>query len=454
MRTSEKFRAAQRRCAETIAVPIALNETHDPARRSFVESANLPGGDFPIQNLPFGVFHHGSSEQPRVGVAIGDQIVDVSAAAGLFDGPAAIAAQACGAPFLNPLMSLAPPAWSALRFALSRELAAEAGASARLRPFLTPMAHAKMSMPVAFRNFTDFFASIFHATNAGRLFRPDHPLTPNYKYVPLAYHSRASSVRISDIAVTRPSGQRKGADGSPSFGPSRRLDFELELGAFIGTASELGRGVPIGAAANYVFGYCLLNDWSARDIQTWESQPLGPFLGKNFATTISPWVVTAEALAPFHTAAFARPEGDPAPLRYLDDAQDRAQGGLDITLEAYIATETMRRDGVPAHRLTQSSFAQTYWTFAQMIAHHTSNGCNLEIGDLIGSGTVSGPEPSSWASLLELTTGGSKPLSLPGGEQRTFIENGDEITFRGFCAKPGHTRIGFGECRAMVLPAG
>ena len=436
-------------------MPILLNETHDPARRSFVESANPPGGDFPIQNLPFGVFRRGAGEQARVGVAIGDQIVDVSAAAGLFDGPAAVAAQACAAPFLNPLMSLGPPAWSALRLALSRHLAAEAGANARLRPYLTPMASAEMRMPVAFRNFTDFFASIFHATNAGRLFRPDHPLTPNYKYVPLAYHSRASSVRISDIAVTRPNGQRKGADGpAPSFGPSQRLDFELELGAFIGAASDLGRTVQIGAAANYIFGYCLLNDWSARDIQAWESQPLGPFLGKNFATTISPWVVTAEALAPFHTGAFARPEGDPAPLPYLDDAQDRAQGGLDIALEAYIATEAMRRDGMPAHRLTQSSFAQMYWTFAQMIAHHTSNGCNLEIGDLIGSGTVSGPEPSSWASLLELTSGGSKPLSLPSGEQRSFIENGDEISFRGFCAKPGHARIGFGECRALVLPAG
>src|ERR1700756_43682 len=435
-------------------MPIALNETHDPARRSFVESANLPGSDFPIQNLPFGVFRLSASEQPRVGVAIGDQIVDVSAAAGLFDGPAAVAAQACGAPFLNLLMSLGPPAWSALRLAFLREVGAEA-AGARLRPYLTPMASAEMRMPVAFRNFTDFFASIFHATNAGRPFRPDHPLTPNYKYVPLAYHSRASSVRISDIAVTRPSGQRKGAEGpAPSFGPSQRLDFELELGAFIGTASDLGRAVPIGAAANYVFGYCLLNDWSARDIQAWESQPLGPFLGQNFATTISPWVVTAEALAPFHTGAFARLEGDPAPLPYLDDAQDRAQGGLEIALEAYIATATMRRDGVAPHRLTQSSFAQMYWTFAQMIAHHTSNGCNFEIGDLIGSGTVSGPEPSSWASLLELTAGGSKPLSLPSGEQRSFVENGDEISFRGFCAKPGHARIGFGECRALVLPAG
>ena len=435
-------------------MPILLDETHDPARRSFVETANLPGSDFPIQSLPFGVFRRDAGERPRVGVAIGDQIVDISSSAALFDGEAAIAAQACGSSALNTLMSLGPPAWSALRRALSRELAAEAGAGARLHPYLTPMAAAEMQMPVAFRNFTDFFASIFHASNAGRLFRPDNPLTPNYKYVPLAYHSRASSVRISDIVVRRPSGQRKARDGSvPSFEPSRRLDFELELGAFIGTASELGRPVPIAAAADYIFGYCLLNDWSARDIQAWEAQPLGPFLGKNFATTISPWVVAAEALAPFRIAAFTRSDGDPAPLPYLDDAQDRTRGGLAIALEASITTEAMRSAGMPAHRLTQSSSAQMYWTFAQMIAHHTSNGCNLEVGDLIRSGTVSGPEPASWASLLELTAGGSKPLSLPNGEQRTFIENGDEISFRGFCAKPGHARIGFGECRATVLPA-
>jgi fumarylacetoacetase len=315
------------------------------------------------------------------------------------------------------------------------------------------MARVEMRMPVAFRNFTDFFASIFHASNAGRLFRPDNPLLPNYKYVPVAYHSRASSVRISGTAVRRPNGQRRSAEGPPRFGPSQRLDFELELGAFVGTASELGRSVPIGQAADHIFGCCLLNDWSARDIQAWEAQPLGPFLGKNFATTISPWIVTTEALAPFRATAFIRPEGDPAPLPYLDDPRDRAQGGLNITLEAYLATETMRRDGLPPQRLTQSSFALMYWTFAQMIAHHTSNGCNLEIGDLIGSGTVSGPDSSSWGSLLELTAGGSKPLTLPNGEIRTFIEDGDEVCFRGFCAKPPYARIGFGECRALVMPA-
>jgi fumarylacetoacetase len=268
-------------------VAISLDETHDPGRRSFVESANVPACDFPIQNLPFGVFRTEPGEQSRVGVAIGDQIVDVSAAAAFFDGRATAAAQACNAPFLNPLMAMGPRAWSDLRLALSRGLSAE-GDGMRLRPYLTPMAHAEMRTPVAFRNFTDFFASIFHATNAGRLFRPDNPLSPNYKYVPLAYHSRASSVRISGVAVKRPKGQRKEPDGPPRFAPSQHLDFELELGAFIGTASELGRSVAVGEAANTIFGYCLLNDWSARDIQAWESQPLGPFLGKNFATTISP----------------------------------------------------------------------------------------------------------------------------------------------------------------------
>jgi fumarylacetoacetase len=435
-------------------MPITPNETHDPKRRSFVESANAPDCDFPIQNLPFGLFRLAQGQQPRVGVAIGDQIVDVAGAAESFDGLAAEAARACGAPFLNSLMSLGPQAWSALRLGLSRGLSAESGAS-RLGPYLMPMAQADVRLPVAFRNFTDFFASIFHASNAGRMFRPDNPLLPNYKYVPVAYHSRASSVRVSGTPVRRPNGQRKGAnETAPSFEPSRHLDFELELGAFIGTGTELGQSLPVGHAAENIFGYCLLNDWSARDIQAWEYQPLGPFLGKNFGTTISPWVVTAEALAPFHTAAYARPEGDPAPLPHLDDAGDRANGGLDITLEAYLATETMRRDGVAPQRLTQTSFALMYWTWAQMIAHHTSNGCNLEIGDLIGSGTVSGPEKSSWGSLLELTARGSEPIALPGGEKRGFIEDGDEIIFRGFCQKPGRARIGFGECRAVILPAG
>jgi fumarylacetoacetase len=433
---------------------ISLNETHDPARRSFVESANATGCDFPIQNLPFGVFRPSAGQTPRVGVAIGDQIVDVAAAASSFEDLAANAAQACAGPSLNDLMAGGFEAASALRLALSRLLSAGHADRESSRRYLTPMAQAEMSVPARIPNFTDFFASIFHASNAGRMFRPDNPLMPNYKYVPVAYHSRASSVRPSGTPIKRPRGQRKNAkETEPSYGPSRNLDFELELGMYIGASSELGTTVPVAAAANHIFGFCLLNDWSARDIQAWEYQPLGPFLGKNFGTTVSPWVVTSEALWPFHTAAFTRPQGDPAPLPHLDDAGDRAQGGLDITLEAYFSTDAMRLAGTAPLRITQTSFALIYWTVAQMIAHHTSNGCNLEIGDLIGSGTVSGPEKASWGSLLELTARGSEPIAMPSGEKRGFIEDGDEIMFRGFCAKPGFARIGFGECRAVILPA-
>jgi fumarylacetoacetase len=429
-----------------------LNETHDPARRSFVESANAPDCDFPMQNLPFGVFRPAAGQPPRAGVAIGDQIVDVAAAASSFDGLAAEAARACASPRLNDLMSRGPRAWSALRLALSRALSAD-NEQQRIRQHLTPMAQAEITLPVAIGDFTDFFASIFHATNAGRMFRPDNPLMPNYKYVPVAYHSRTSSIIPSGTPFKRPRGQRKGPnDEVPSYGPSRNLDFELELGMYIGAPTELGEPVPVGRAAEHIFGFCLLNDWSARDVQAWEYQPLGPFLGKNFATTVSPWVVTAEALAPFHTPAYSRPQGDPAPLPHLDDADDRANGGLGITLEAYMATAAMRHAGTAPSRITQSSFALMYWTVAQMLAHHTSNGCNLRVGDLLGSGTVSGPEKSSWGSLLELTARGREPIALPGGEQRGFIEDGDEIIFRGFCAKQGFARIGFGECRAVILP--
>ena len=435
-----------------------LNETHDPARRSWVESANASGSDFPIQNLPFGMFRAAGTAATRLGVAIGDQVLDVAAAAATarFDGLAAKAAQACGqAPHLNPLMSLGPQTWSALRLALSRTLSAQHGDSKSLQQHLTPMAKAEVVLPVAIGDFTDFFASVFHATNAGRMFRPDNPLNPNYKYVPVAYHSRASSVLVSGTPFKRPRGQRKGPDdAAPGYGPSRNLDFELELGVYIGTPSVLGEPVPVAKAAEHVFGYCLLNDWSARDVQAWEYQPLGPFLGKNFATTVSPWIVTAEALAPFRTAAFKRPEGDPAPLPYLADANDQAHGGLDITLEAYFLTEAMRRAATAPFRITQTSFALLYWTVAQMIAHHTCNGCNMTVGDLLGSGTVSGPEKSSWGSLLELTARGREPIALPNGEKRGFVEDGDEIIFRGFCAKEGFARIGFGECRAEVLPAG
>ncbi len=432
---------------------MALNETHDPARRSFVASANAADSEFPIQNLPFGVFRPAAGLPARIGVGIGDQVLDVAAAASAFDGLAAEVAAVCQVRYMDHLLSLGPQAWSALRLALSRGLSAQHG-DQRLRLHLTPMARAEMRLPVLIRNFTDFFASIFHATNTGRAFRPDNPLLPNYKYVPVAYHGRASSVRASGTPFKRPRGQRKRADeAAPSYGPSRNLDFELELGFYIGVPSALGETVPIGTAAQHIFGFCLLNDWSARDIQGWEYQPLGPFLGKNFATTVSPWVVTAEALAPFRIAAFVRPAGDPAPLPYLDDAEDRGHGGLDITLEAYLSTATMRRAGMAPQRLTRTSFATVYWTVAQMVAHHASNGCNLEIGDLIGSGTLSGPDKSSWGSLLELSVRGREPIALLSGEQRRFLEDGDEIILRGFAEKPGFPRIGFGECRAVILPA-
>jgi fumarylacetoacetase len=433
---------------------VTINETHDPARRSFVESANAPDCDFPIQNLPFGVFRPNPEVPPRVGVAIGDQIVDVAAAADFFGGPVADAAKACASPTLNRLMALGPQAAAALRLALSRSLSAEWGDKGLARHFV-PIEEAELLLPVTIGDFTDFYASVFHATNAGRAFRPDNPLLPNYKYIPVAYHGRASSVRVSGTTVKRPQGQRKPPDAAaPSYGPSRNMDFELELGMYIGTPTALGETVPIGKAASHIFGFCLLNDWSARDVQAWEYQPLGPFLGKNFATTVSPWVVTQEALAPFRVAAFARPDGDPAPLPHLTDADDQKRGGFDITLEAYVATEKMRRDGTPPLRITRAPFATTYWTVAQMVAHHTSNGCNLVIGDLLGSGTVSGPDKGSWGSLLELTARGREPIAMPSGEQRGFIEDGDEIIFRGFCSKPGYPRIGFGECRAVMLPAG
>ena len=433
---------------------IPLNETHDPARRSFVESANAPDCDFPIQNLPFGVYCPAPGSPPRVGVAIGDQILDAAAAAAAIGGLAAMA-QACAAATLNPLMALGPPAWSALRLALSRVLSAEHDDEKKIRAHLTPMAQAEIKLPVAIGDFTDFFASVFHASNAGRMFRPDNPLMPNYKYVPVAYHSRASSVLVSGTPFKRPRGQRKPpTETVPSYGPSRHLDFELELGMYVGTPTALGEPVPVGKAADHIFGFCLLNDWSARDIQAWEYQPLGPFLGKNFASTVSPWVVTAEALAPFRTTAFTRAAGDPAPLPHLDDAEDRARGGLGITLEAYLTSAAMRAKAMAPLHLAHTSAATLYWTVAQMIAHHTSNGCDLKTGDLIGSGTISGPEKSSWGSLLELTARGSEPLALPSGEKRGFIEDGDEIIFRGFAEKPGAARIGFGECRAVVLPAG
>jgi fumarylacetoacetase len=434
---------------------IVLDESHDPALRSFVASANAPDNDFPIQNLPYASFRpRAAAGAARIGVAIGDAILDIAAVADLMEGPAARAGAACAVPHLNTLMALGPPAWSALRSGLSRLLTSSADQRPSVEPHLIPLAATELFMPVKIGNFTDFFASVFHATNTGRMFRPDNPLLPNYKYVPAAYHGRTSSVRVSGTPVRRPLGQTKrGEETAPVFRPSRSLDYELELGFYIGTPSRLGERVPVAEAGAHVLGFCLLNDWSARDIQAWEAQPLGPFLAKNFATTVSPFVVTAAALAPFRTRAFARPQGDPAPLPHLADPQDEAEGGLDITLEAFLHTEKMRATGDAPFRLSRSSSANLYWTVAQMVAHHTSNGCNLEIGDLKGSGTVSGPEPESWASLLELSRGAREPVALPNGEIRRFLEDGDEVIFRGHCQREGFARIGFGECRAVIEAA-
>jgi fumarylacetoacetase len=431
-----------------------VDATHDPAARSWIVSANGDDCDFPVQNLPYGVFSHGDNIC-RVGVAIGDQVLDLGsrASAGLYGTLDAQTVQAIGGESLNDLMALGPARWSALRHHIFKLLHERAAASvqAAVQSCLVPMAEVSMLMPAEIGDYTDFYASVFHATNVGLMFRPDNPLLPNYKWVPIAYHGRASSIVVSGAAVPRPSGQTK-AEGAaqPEFGPTQRLDYELEVGLFVGPGNESGKMIPIAKAGQQIFGMCLLNDWSARDLQAWEYQPLGPFLAKNFLTSISPWVVTVDALGPFRVPAFTRPKGDPAPLPYLSDLRDQRSGGFDITLEVHISTAKMRAAKLPPHRLSLSSFRDMYWTAAQMIAHHASNGCNLRPGDLIGSGTVSGPAKDSRGCLLELTWRGTEPVLLPGWEEKRFLEEGDEVIIRGWCERPGFRRIGFGECRGMV----
>jgi fumarylacetoacetase len=434
-----------------------MNDTHRPDRRSWVESANAPRADFPIQNLPFGVFRDWEGDDsPRVGVAIGDCVLDVSALrAGLFDGQARRAVEACTEPTLNVLMELGNAATAALRSRLADLLDAgspDAVANRRaLEPSLTKQREVEMLLPADIGDYTDFYASIQHATNVGSMFRPDNPLLPNYKYVPIGYHGRASSIVVSGTAVKRPSGQAKADDAeAPSFGPSRMLDYEVEVGAFIGAGNSMADPVSISRAREHLFGLCLVNDWSARDVQKWEYQPLGPFLAKNFATTVSPWVVTMEALEPFRVAAATRADGDPAPLPYLSDDDDQAHGNLAITIETYLETTRMREAKLAPFLVSRGNFAGMYWTFAQMLAHHASNGCNLRPGDLIASGTVSGESRDSAGCLLERTWRGTEPLSLPSGETRRFLENGDTVVIRAFCEKNGATRIGFGECRGTI----
>ena len=433
-----------------------LNDTHDPALQSWVAAANLPGGDFPIQNLPFGLFRRaGTREAFRGGVAIGDQILDLRALQELrqVSGSAADALIACTEPTLNAFMALGADAWSALRAVLSRLLREGAQEAPSLRGALVAQADAELAVAARIGDYTDFYASIYHATTVGGLFRPDNPLLPNYKWVPIAYHGRAGSIRVSGQQFHRPRGQVKPADAErPEWVPTRRLDYELEVGVFIGPGNALGHPVGIDGAERHVFGLCLLNDWSARDIQAWEYQPLGPFLAKNFATTVSPWIVTLEALAPYRTA-WSRPAGDPQPLAYLDSPQLRQSGAIDLQLEACIDTAQMRAAGTPPQRLSHSNFRHSYWTVAQMVAHHTVNGCNLESGDLLGSGTQSGPAEDEAGSLLELTANGKRPLTLVSGETRTFLADGDRVILRGWCERAGYARVGFGEAAGTVLPA-
>ncbi|WHS61298.1 fumarylacetoacetase [Pseudomonas sp. G2-4] len=426
--------------------------------RSWVASAN-GHADFPLQNLPLGIFSIDGGAL-RSGVAIGEQILDLQAAleAGLFDGSACEAVEAMKGGQLNAFFDLGRTARVALRerlLELLREDSPLRGKIEALGAKLLPLASdCQMHLPAKINDYTDFYVGIEHAQNVGKLFRPDNPLLPNYKYVPIGYHGRASTIRPSGTDVRRPKGQTLPAGQTePTFGPCARLDYELELGIWIGQGNALGEPIAIGDAAEHIGGFCLLNDWSARDIQAWEYQPLGPFLSKSFLTSISPWVVTAEALEPFRRPQPARPEGDPQPLPYLLDKRDQAAGAFDIELEVLLLTETMREQNLPAHRLTLSNTQYMYWTVAQMVAHHSVNGCQLQAGDLFGSGTLSGPENGQFGSLLEITDGGKKPIELASGEVRKFLEDGDEIILRARCRGEGVTSIGFGECRGKILPA-
>jgi fumarylacetoacetase len=433
-----------------------VNLTHDPGLTSWVDSAQ-GHPDFPIQNLPFGVFRRREGgDRARVGVAIGDQILDLPASAAAVGVPDGILARACAQSSLNELMSLGREHWSALRSRVSQLLAAE---SPVYHPqlgsrILVPMGEAELLLPAQIGDYTDFYASVHHATNVGSMFRPDNPLLPNYKWVPIGYHGRASSIVPSGTAIRRPHGQIKSPDAEqPVYAASRALDYESEMGCFVGPGNSLGNVVSLETAEDQVFGLCLVNDWSARDIQTWEYQPLGPFLAKSFATSVSPWVVTLEALQPFRVPAFERTAEDPPPLPYLASEQNRSAGGIDVQVEVALSSARMREAGIPPVRLSRSRFADLYWTVGQMLTHHTSNGCNLRPGDLFASGTISGPTPESRGCLLELTRRGAQPLRLPNEETRKFLEDGDEVILRAFCERDGSVRIGFGECRGVVLPA-
>jgi fumarylacetoacetase len=437
-----------------------LDHTHDPGARSWVESANGPDSDFPLQNLPLGVCRRAGTGGPFViATAIGDDVLDLRgcADAGLLDDAGAAVADACREPALNALMALGVPSSLRLRHRLFALLAAggahEVSCRTLLEPHLWPATRAEHALPALVGDYTDFYASIHHATNVGRMMRPDNPLLPNYRWVPIGYHGRASSLVVSGTPIRRPAGQTR-PEGAPApvFGPTRRLDYELEVGAFIGPGNAHGTIVPIGEAESHVFGLCLVNDWSARDVQAWEYQPLGPFLSKSFATTVSPWVVTMQALAPYRVPAAARGADDPAPLPHLASDDNVARGGLDVTLEVWLQSEHMRQAGQPAVRLSRGLFREMYWTIAQLVTHHASNGCNLRPGDLIASGTISGSAPDARGCLLERAWRGEQPVPLTGGESRAFLQDGDEVIFRAWCEAPGARRIGFGDCRGRIVP--
>ena len=422
--------------------------TNDPSLKSWCDSAQ--GSEFPIQNLPLGIFSVGQRRR-RPCVAIGDYVLDLIGIADLLDEEWR---EDLAQPVLNGWMARSSAAQAALRERLV-EILSDDRYRDDVEPHLTGQSEVRMHVPCLIGDYTDFYVGIHHATNVGKQFRPDNPLLPNYKYVPIGYHGRASSVRASGEPVIRPNGQRKPPDAEvPDYGPSRRLDYELELGIWIGAGNELGSSIPIAEAPDHIAGYCLLNDWSARDLQAWEYQPLGPFLAKNFLTSVSPWVVSSQALAPFRKAMAARPDGDPDPLPYLTDETDRESGGLGIQLEVTLTTEKMRAAGVAPHVLSRGSAdAAMYWSAAQIVAHHSCNGCNLQPGDLIGTGTLSTDAATGLGSLLEISQGGKAPIELANGEKRSFLEDGDEITLKAWCEGEGAVRIGFGECVGRVVPS-
>jgi len=438
-----------------------INETHDPNLKSWVESANDPNTDFPIQNLPFCVVEDESAYSGwTVAIIIGDQVFGFERAndVGLFQ---QMEIESVIGPDVTDISQLLDNRYgslvmSGLRKRLVDILKVDADEEDKkwAEQCLRPVGECNVGYPFSIGDYTDFYCSIYHATNVGSMFRPDNPLMPNYKYIPIGYHGRASSIVISGTDIKRPKGQnRSDAEKPPVFIPAKNLDYEMELGFFVGKGNELGEPINISEAGEHIFGVCLVNDWSARDIQAWEYQPLGPFLSKSFATTISPYVVTMEALAPFRTPAFERDADDPQPLDYLSDERNQKLGGLDINLEVYIQTEKMRNENIEPHLISRSNTKDLYWTIGQMLTHHASNGCNLQTGDLLASGTVSGKEKSERGCLLEMTWRGTEPIELPSGEQRRFLEDGDEVIMKGFCEREGFRRIGLGECRGKILPA-